>query len=162
MTAVLTASLGANVPRLTLPTTRFTLLLALLLFAGSNTNKAHGNIADTALPFEKSVTICIKHTPFNERRVALQTLLKSIRARYPLVELAVASEGPPPIFGEDEGGLEAFDARHVQLENDAGLAAGRNALVLSTTTPFFVLVRVLTTLSYARCVLHTPSMNSGS
>jgi len=81
------------------------------------------------IPLAEQLTLAVKTF---ERPKSLQRLLKSIRHFYPNLPVVVADDSrrARPIEG----------VNYLRLPHDVGLSAGRNALVESTETPYFLLL----------------------
>ena len=77
----------------------------------------------------KNVTAIIKTF---ERPESLDNLIRSIRPFYPDLQIIVADDSLNP--------QPRSDVRYLPLDHDVGLSAGRNALLASVETPYFLLL----------------------
>jgi GT2 family glycosyltransferase len=76
------------------------------------------------------VTVVIKAF---ERPEELNTLLKGLRCKYPRLRIHVCDDGRSPT-------KNPFADETIILPFDSGISAGRNALLKSVTTPYFILM----------------------
>ena len=101
---------------------------------------ALGPVPSTQL--DQLVTVCIKHTPgYISRRLKLVALLQSISYQHgQQLEVLVASEASNDTYLDDIIHSSSAKARRVLISGNAGLSAGRNALVNEVRTPFLALM----------------------
>jgi hypothetical protein len=73
------------------------------------------------------------------RRTQLMRLVRSIRAFYPEVAIAIGDDSPQPLSPRDRRWLERARAEYHRLPVDVGLSEGRNRLIEGVETRYAVL-----------------------
>lgn len=108
----------------------------------------YGALSASALP--SLLTLGIKHvSDFAERRESLRALVGSIRASYATLPLLIVYDGAYSYFEDDQPAsvydgsgrhgetiLRRANERYLRLKGSVGLAAGRNAIVANSHTPY--------------------------